>query len=120
MKGYVDMYLLTLPKKNLTEYRKQAAVFAKLFKKHGGLAYREFQGDDLTIKGCPSYKKLVNVKSNEIIITAMAEFKSRKHRDEVNKKMFTDPAMDKMMEQSAPLFDMKKMYYGGFAPFISI
>ncbi len=116
MKGYIDLFLLPLPKKNLVAYKKVANAFGKIALEHGALHYREFVGDDLKPKGLPPFTKLMKLGRGEVVITSVMEYKSRKHRDQVMKKIFTDPRMDKMMQK--PLFDMKKMFYAGFAPIV--
>ncbi len=113
MKGYIDLFLLPLPKKNLVAYKRLANRFGKIIMEHGALRYREFSGDDLKPKGMQPFTKLIKLGRGEIAITSVVEYKSRKHRDTVMKKMFTDPRMDKMMKEK-PLFDMKKMFYAGF------
>lgn len=116
MKGYIDLFLLPLPKKNLAAYKRLANWFGKLAIEHGALRYREFIGDDLKPKGMPPFSNLLKLKRGEIMVTAVMDYKSRKHRDKVMLAMFKDPRMDKMAKQmrDKPLFDMKKMYYAGF------
>ena len=41
-------------------------------------------------------------------------FKSRAHRDRVNKKVMADPRLNDMMDMKAMPFDAKRMIYGGF------
>ncbi len=112
MKGYIDLFLLPLPKKNLVAYKKLANKFGKIAMEHGALRYREFIGDDLKPKGLPPFTKLIPLKRGEVVISSVMDYKSRKHRDKVMKAIFTDPRMDNMMKE--PLFDMKKMFYAGF------
>lgn len=40
-------------------------------------------------------------------------FRSRAHRDRVNKKVMKDPRMTRLASKPMP-FDMKRMMYGGF------
>jgi uncharacterized protein YbaA (DUF1428 family) len=44
---YVDGYVLPVPKKNLTVYRRIALKAGKLWREHGALDYKECVGDDL-------------------------------------------------------------------------
>jgi uncharacterized protein YbaA (DUF1428 family) len=46
-------------------------------------------------------------------------YKSRAHRDSVNKKVMKDPRMLKMMEDPMP-FDHKRMAYGGFKVIVDL
>ena len=41
-------------------------------------------------------------------------FKSRADRDRVNAKVMKDPRLAKMMDPKKPIFDCKRMVYGGF------
>ena len=119
MNHYADLYLLPLPKKNLARYKNIARRFGKMAREHGALDYREFQGDDLFPKGTVSFTKKMPIKDDEILIAAVVDFKSRAHRDQVMKKMFTDPRMEKLMKE-APIADMKKMAYGGFKTIVKV
>jgi len=117
--NYADLYLLPLPKKNLEKYRRIATKFGKLARELGALDYREFQGDDLFPKGVLSFTKTTKLGRGDILITAVVDFKSRTHRDQVMKKMFNDPRMETMM-QGEEIADMKKMYYGGFKTIVNV
>jgi uncharacterized protein YbaA (DUF1428 family) len=119
MKGYVDLYLLPLPKKNIPAYRRQAQAFGRFVREYGALDYREFLGDDLFPKGLVSFTHEVKLGRGEVLTAAIVGFRSRAHRDQVMKKMFNDPRMAEMMKKK-PLFDMKKMVYGGFVTFVSV
>jgi uncharacterized protein YbaA (DUF1428 family) len=50
VEGYVDIYLLPVPEKNLEPYWRQATTFGTVAKEYGALSYREFRGDDLDDK----------------------------------------------------------------------
>lgn len=119
MKGYVDLYLLPLPKKNIPAYRRQAQGFGRMVREYGALDYREFLGDDLFPKGLVSFTRKVKLGRGEVLTAAIVGFRSRLHRDKVMKKMFNDPRMAELMA-GKPLFDMKKMVYGGFATFVNV
>ena len=55
----------------------------------------------------------IKVKPGETVIFSCIVYKSRAHRDSVNKKVMKDPRLVKMMDQPMP-FDWKRMLYGGF------
>jgi uncharacterized protein YbaA (DUF1428 family) len=118
--GYVDGFLLVVPKDKVAEYKKMAALGKKLWMKHGALDYKECQGDDLHPAGMPgakprSFAKAAAAKDGETVWFSFIVFKSKKHRDQVNAKVMKDPAMDdpKFKDQAMP-FDMKRFSYGGF------
>ena len=112
--SYVDGFLIPVPKKNLKAYRTMAQWGKKTWMKNGALDYKECVGDDLKNKWGKSFASVIKLKPGETVIFAYIVFKSRKHRDAVNKKVMSDPAMnDPDMMKKMP-FDPKRMCYGGF------
>lgn len=112
---YVDGFVLVVPKKNLAAYRKISTAAGKVWKKYGALQYVEAVGDDLKKASfCLSFKDLVKPKPSETIIFSWIVYKSRAHRDAVNKKVMTDPHMKRMMEKGPMPFDLNRMAMGGF------
>lgn len=112
--SYVDGFLITLPKKNLSTYRRIARKAGKVWIEHGALDYMECSGDDLNVKGMLSFLKVGKAKAGETIIFSYIVYKSRAHRDAVNKKVMSDPRMSAMCDPANMPFDMKRMAYGGF------
>lgn len=117
MKGYVDMYILPVPKGNLAAYRRLAQRWGEIIAEHGALEYREFLGDDLKVKGMTPFTSNIKLKRGEVLITAICGFRSKSHRNQVNKKAMDDPRMKDLMP-GKPLFDMKRMLYGGFSTIV--
>jgi len=110
---YVDGFVIPIPKKNVPAYRKLAATAGKIWKEHGALEYRECVGDDLNIKMGTAFPKLTKVKPGETVVFSWIVYKSKAHRNAVNKKIMKDPRILKMMKMK-PIFDDKRMSYGGF------
>ena len=108
--GYVDIYLLPVPAKNIEAYRRQATTFGQVAKQHGALSYREFRGDDLGDN--------FEVQDGELLTAAVAEFNSRAHRDEVMEKVMKDPRVTELVE-GEELAHMDQMRYGGFQTFVN-
>jgi uncharacterized protein YbaA (DUF1428 family) len=54
------------------------------------------------------------------VVFSWIVFKSRAHRDSVNKKVMKDPRMEKMMEHGPMPFDVKRMAYGGFKVLVDL
>ncbi len=119
MKGYIDLYMLPIPKKKLAVYRRIANLFGKVIEDLGALEYREFLGDDLNTKGCAGFPSKIKVKPGEVLISSVVGFRSKAHRDQVNQRMMKDPRMKRLMAEK-PLFDMKRMLYGGFSTFVKM
>ena len=114
---YVDGFVLVVPKKRLSEYTKMAKSGAKLWMKHGALDYKECMLDDAK----PTWVTLffpvmMKAKPNETVWFSYIEYKSKAHRDAVNKKVMSDPSMKEHTpsDMDKMPFDMKRMSYGGF------
>jgi uncharacterized protein YbaA (DUF1428 family) len=121
MKGtYVDGFLLVVPKNKVAQYKKMAVLGKKVWMKHGALDYKECVGDDLRPKGMPGVKQrsfidAAQAKPSETVWFSFIVFKSKKHRDQVNKKVMSDPAMNNPEWANMPMpMDMKRFCYGGF------
>lgn len=114
MPGYVDGFVIVVPKKKLDVYKRMAAKGAAVWREHGALDYVETVGDDLAVKGMLPFTKLTGCKPSETVVFSWILYKSRAHRDRVNAKVMKDERMNEMMKQQAMPFDMKKMSYGGF------
>jgi len=112
---YVDGYVLPVPKRNLRAYRQIARKAGAVWRDHGALEYLECAGDDLGAKWGLPFPKLLKLKRGETVVFAWIVFKSRRHRDSVNAKVMKDPRLAKMMKpKTRPVFDHKRMVYGGF------
>ena len=112
---YVDGFVFSVSAENLAAYKKMAREGAKTWMKYGALSYKECQADDVVRPDAPfNFPKIAKTKEGETVWFSFIEFKSRKHRDEVNKKVmaYFD---EKYKDKEVPMpFDMKRMAYGGF------
>ena len=112
--AYVDGFLIPVPKKNLKAYIAMAKKAGKVWREYGAVDYKECVGDDLKVKGMTSFSKSANSKSGEVILFSYIVYKSRAHRNAVNKKVMNDSRIQKMCEGKAMPFDVRRMAYGGF------
>ena len=117
---YVDGFVLTIPKKKAPAYKKIASKAGKIWMEHGALQYMECTGDDMKVKMGIPFPKLTNAKPSDTVIFAFITYKSRKHRDAVNKKVMADPRMNEMCDPADMPFDCSKMTYGGFESIVSL
>lgn len=121
MPRYVDGFVLPLKKKNLAAYRRIAAKACKIWKKYGALNYVEAVGDDLKIKGMVnSFPKIARSKGGETVVFSYIVYKSRAHRDAVNKKVMKDPVLLSLCDPQNSPFDFRRMAYGGFKVLVSL
>ena len=111
---YVDGFLLPVPAKNLSAYRRISQKAGKIWIEYGALEYRECVGDDLQTKMGKSFPKLITLKSNETVFFSWITYKSRTHRDKVNSQVMSDPRLKDMMDDKKMPFDVKRMSMGGF------
>jgi len=115
---YVDGFVLPVPKKNLAAYKKMAALGAKVWMDHGALGYVETVADDVKPGKLTSFPQSVMLKRGEVVVFSWIRYKSRKHRDAVNKKAMADPRLAAFMDPKKMPFDGKRMFFGGFKAFI--
>ncbi len=119
---YVDGFVFVVPKKNIKAYKKMADDGGKVWKKFGSIHYFECMGDDL--KGHPGtlpFPKLTKQKPGEITFFSFIVFRSKAHRNSVNKKVmafFAKKYSDAKMEDMP--FDSKRMAYGGFKSIVNL
>ena len=112
MARYVDGFVLPVPKKSLEAYRAIARKAGKIWREHGALDYVEAVADDVKPGKLTSFPQSVKLKAGEVVVFSYIVFKSRAHRDRVNKKVMADPRLH--MDPEAMPFDVKRMIYGGF------
>jgi uncharacterized protein YbaA (DUF1428 family) len=113
--GYVDGFVLPVPKKNVKAYRSLARKAGKVWRDHGALAFHECIADDVKVGKWTSFPRSVKLKSGETVVFSWIYYKSRAHRDRVNAKVMKDPRIAKMMQNPKDMpFDGKRMIYGGF------
>ncbi len=65
------------------------------------------------VKWGATFPRRIKVKPGETVVFSWIVFKSRAHRDRVNRKVMKDPRLANMDSKSMP-FDVKRMVYGGF------
>lgn len=120
--SYVDGFVLVVPKKNKAAYRKMALEGAKMWMKFGALEYFECVGNDLEPKNMDmggvkvlTFPKMAKPNKKETVWFSFIIYKSKKHRDQVNKKVMAEMGKhaEKYKDFQMP-FDMSKMAYGGF------
>lgn len=119
MGQYVDGFVLCVPRKNLKVYKRMAGFAAKLWVEHGALQYVECLGDDVKgIKGALAFPKLAKPRKGEAILFSWIMYKSKAHRNAVNKKVMQDKRLNAYKDMPMP-FDMKRMAYGGFKAIVN-
>ena len=119
MSVYVDGFVVPVPKDKVADYRRMARKFGALWIQHGALEVHECVGDDVKPGKLTSFPQAVKLKADEVVVFSWIVFKSRRHRDAVNKKVMADPLMAQAHAQSMP-FDGKRMFWGGFKEIVRL
>lgn len=114
---YTDVFVLPVPLQKKAEYRKLAELGEKVWLEHGALSYMEVEADDVKPGKWTSFPQAVDLKEGEFVIVSVITYRDRAHRDEVNGKAMRDPRFANMNPKTMP-FDGKRMFWGGFKPFV--
>lgn len=115
--GYVDGFVLPVPRKNLAAYKKMAIVASKVWLDHGAIDYVECIADDVKSGKVTSFPQSVKLKKGEVVFFSWATYKSKSHRNQVMKKVMSNPRLIGYSEDDMP-FDGMRMFWGGFKPVI--
>lgn len=112
---YVDGFIIPIPKKNTVKYKKMAREARDIWKKFGALDYKECIIDDPKPKLVTfTFPKMARVKPGEAVWFSFITYKSRRHRDAVNKKVMAYFEKKYGKNQMQMPFDMKRFAYAGF------
>ena len=110
---YVDGFVIPTPKKPGRCLQEDGDLGKKVWMKHGALQYFECVADDLkAMPGCGDFQKMVKLKRGETLWYSFIVYKSKAHRNAVNKKVMAEMQKHKM--PTVMPFDLKRMAHGGF------
>ena len=114
---YVNGFVLTVPKSKFNTYKKMASEAKKIWMKYGALDYKECKINDVKPKWVTfTFPKMAKAKKNEDVWFSYITYKSKAHRDAVNKKVMASMEKDKEKYKDLEMpFDMKRMAYAGFS-----
>jgi len=117
MSAYIDLCVIPVPLAKLSDYRRLAEISERVWREHGALSYFEVEADDAKPGQVTSFPQSVDLRPGETVIVAQITYRSRAHRDEVNAKVMADPRIAGMDPKTLP-FDGKRLFVGGFKPFV--
>ncbi len=120
MARYVDGFVVPVPEKRLAEYRRIARRAGKVWRDHGALEYIECVADDVNKGKVTSFPRSVKAKRGEVVIFSYIVYRSRAHRDRVNKKAMNDPRLADLVDPKSMPFDTKRMIWGGFKSMVEM
>jgi uncharacterized protein YbaA (DUF1428 family) len=110
---YVDGFVIPVKKTKVKAYKRMAQWGQRVWMKHGALGYYECVGDDLKgMPGCGTFTKIAKTKPGETVFFSFIIFKSKAHRNAVNKRVIAEMSKGPMAKDMP--FAVKRMAYGGF------
>jgi uncharacterized protein YbaA (DUF1428 family) len=109
--GYIDGYIVAVPRANRETYRRVAAQAAEQFAKLGALRTVEAWEDDVPEGKVTDFHRAVKAEPGEAVIFSWVEWPSKTVRDAAWKRFMEDNPMTEEMP-----FDGQRMIYGGFVP----
>lgn len=118
MAGYVDGFIIAVPKKKVKKYKKMARLCSKIWMDYGALSVFECIEDDVKKGKLTSFPQAVKLKKGEVVFFSFITYKSRADRNRINKKVLSDPKLTRIMVHKKIPFDAKRMIWGGFKPVI--
>ena len=112
--SYVDGFVVPVPKKARAAYLRMARKSGRVWRDHGALQYVECVADDVKWGKRTSFPRSVKRKESETVWFSFVVYKSRRHRDQVLKKVMKDKRLASMWDPKRLPFDARRMIYGGF------
>ena len=113
--GYVDGFIVPVPKGNKEKYRAMAARAATVFKEYGALSVVEAWGDDVPPGKTTDFYRATKASDDEAIVFSWISWPDKATRDKAWKECMNDPRMQP--PKDAPM-DEKRMFWGGFEPIV--
>lgn len=115
--GYIDGFVIAVPKANKVAYFKQAESAAPIFRDLGASRVVECWGDDVPRGTVTDFYGAVQAKDDEAIVFSWIEYPDKPTRDNAGARMMTDPRFTALGEMP---FDGKRMIYSGFVPVVDL
>lgn len=114
--SYIDGFVLPLKDAKLDQYRGMAEMFARKANELGALGSVEAIGDGLERGHTTDFFRAVQAEDGENVVFSFVVWPDKPTRDAAWEKIMADPDMQPGGEMP---FDGKRMFWGGFKPFVS-
>jgi uncharacterized protein YbaA (DUF1428 family) len=112
--SYIQGFVIPVPAGKKEAYRAMAAKAAPIFKEYGASRVVECWGEDVPDGKVTDFKRAVNAAPGENVVFSWIVWPDRATCDAAGPKIMSD---ERMKPRGDIPFDMKRMIYGGFAPF---
>ncbi len=113
---YIDGFIMPLRDDKLGDYTPMAEMFARKAKAQGAIGSLEAMGDGLEHGHTTDFFKAVKAEEGENVVFSIVVWPDKATRDSGWEKIMADPEMKP--DGDMP-FDGKRMFWGGFKPFVN-
>jgi uncharacterized protein YbaA (DUF1428 family) len=113
--SYIDGFVLPLKEDKLDAYRSMAEEFARKAAQLGATATFEALGDGLEHGKVTDFYRAVQAEEDENVVFSFIIWPDKQTRDAGWEQIMADPDMQPRGEMP---FDGKRMFWGGFKPFV--
>ena len=110
MVTYIEGFLIPVPTGRREDYRKVSAAVGALYLEYGASRVVESWGEGLDHGTRTSFPRAVDLAEGESVVFAWIEFPDKAARDACHEKVWTDPCMDTLRDDS--LVDGARMIWG--------
>ena len=114
--SYIDGFILPLKDAKLDEYREMAEMFSRKAEELGATGSVEALGDGLEHGHTTDFFRAVQAQDGENVVFSFIVWPDKATRDTAWEKIMADPEMQPKGEMP---FDGKRMFWGGFKPFVN-
>ena len=116
--SYVDGFVIPVRTASKHAFADQAGSLDAVFIEHGALRVLECWGDDVPEGKLTDFRRAVQATAEETVVFSWIEWPDKATRDAGMAKVMADPRMSP--ENCAPIFDGKRMIFGGFTPVVDL
>jgi uncharacterized protein YbaA (DUF1428 family) len=113
---YVNGFVVAVPESNKDAFRKVSEGWWEIAKDHGALEHVETWEADVPDGEQTDFRRAVQLKEDEKVVFSWVVWPDKATADASEEKMMADPRMGELGDE--PLFDGKRMIYGGFEPVV--
>jgi PhnB protein len=117
MSTYTEFYVMPVKADRLDDYRRFAEDSAKVWRAHGALSVAEYIADDAKPGVHTSFPQSVKLEAGEIVVVAAITFPTRDDCARIKAAVMKDPIFANMGPDTVPV-DGRRMFWGGFKPFV--
>jgi uncharacterized protein YbaA (DUF1428 family) len=116
--SYVDGFVIAVPTAGKQAFVDLARKTDAMFIEYGALRVLECWGDDVPEGKLTDFRRAVQARPDETVVFSWIEWPDKETRDAGMAKVMADPGLSP--ENCAPIFDGKRMIFGGFTPVVDL